>query len=413
MENEELESKKTFMDKSKEINEKFLNNMKKSIAAGLITISATFTPINANDIQQQIPTKIEMSQQEKGFENGKLLSMSLETEYLQDQLKFLIVNDKNNFISQDDKNLYAKYIVNPNDKKLEQQVIKKFTNYVENFNRNNPNDEFSTSFIRNPIGTSDGYDKMFLSHRSIFDTTISFDKFKGDWTKNKTIEEQYNILKNSQIISFDSECVYKDLKEMLKKEKDFVLSNNNDSYEEYNKLLKETNELLFKSIQRDVQNNLNLKTNAYSKYNYDFIKEDISKLNFVKSSLIEPKESSLMKEYNALNNIINSVSKNKEDVSSNLKVLNNEITNLKSLRNDYSLFESYKEINKLNETNDPKLKEKYEQFIVNLNNHYSNNDIFKGKYDYNSLLEKINNLEQKDNVVVNNENLNILSLNDR
>ena len=65
-------------------------------------------------------------------------------------------------------------------------------------------------------------------------------------------------------------------------------------------------------------------------------------------------------------------------------------------------------------TNTNDFKTKYDSFIIKFNEYYSNNELFKNKYDYNNILEKTSKFE-KNNEIKNKDNndTNILSLNDK
>lgn len=400
-----------FKDNTKDTNNCFSNNLKKAIVSGAIVISSCFTPTQANDIQQSNNQTIEFNQNEKSFEISKLLSMSMYGEYLPDQLKLIIINDQYNFISQKDKDIYSNYISNQNDKKSHDLALKTFTNFVENFNKNNENNYFSTSFIRNTYGESEFYDKFFVKSRSILDSNYLFKDFNSNWVGNKTIESQYQTLKDSQLTSLETDSVYKNLNKLTEKQKDFILSDNNENYEKFNQLLNDNLNLLYKSLQKDIETNIITRGNSYSKNNYDFIKQDLNKLSFISNSLIEPKQNLLNKEYESLSKIVNTNFTNKDNVLLNLKVFESEIVNLKSFRNNEKLFEEYKNIFNSN-TND--FKTKYDSFIIKFNEYYSNNELFKNKYDYNNILEKTSKFE-KNNEIENKDNndTNILSLNDK
>lgn len=323
--------------------------------------------------------------------NNSMFLNGFDKELLSDIMKNLILNDKTEIISLNDKELFANYILNKDNVSKDEyfNIKNKFINILEQHNESFKEFEIDKRFIEEL--KSKEFDELNLSKELDVISSLKNIDFSKKEINMYDFEKELDALEKVDFISEKTQEIIRNHKSVETHKKDFlneswfsennIFDNNNENIEKYKKindLYKESLGLVFNSVQKDLGNNIKDMSLLYddSGRKFKFLENDISKMEYIKNSLMNPESKILLDEKDDFENIVNRLN----DVSNSSKLFL-EPTDLtleqKTMRNiDMTLFY---------------LKEN----LINLNEIVKDKDLFneiKDLYDLNQNLKGNENL---------------------
>lgn len=390
-----------FIDKTKEqdsINSKYYTNLINTMKAGMIgttmlALGAT-SNVNAQDIvkPQTTPTYIQdyspkmtddllenkkiVSQElfKQNFENA-FFDAGLSGTLLVDQLKHLILNDKDNYIKNEDKLLFSKYISNPNDSKLYLESKNKLTNIIEEHNKNSQDVLKIDSVMLNDF--KNNYDNVALINKATKTNDIITN------LKNKNYHEDFVSVRNDDFhkemlsIAYSNigsektqEIVnqYRDIEDKYYQNKsEMFFDGNSEQSLKIEKLYQESLNLIYSSVQKDLSDGIKTRTDLYNNTGriHSFLKDDITKLEKIKNELIKPSTKLILDEKEEFVNMTNNINTSFKNINKDKSIkdddklfkkfdmvlfeLNSRLSELNTITNDSDLLKEIKDLSTLND----------------------------------------------------------------
>lgn len=385
-----------FIRKTEEKDNKFYDNVSKYVKAGMIGITmlalGATSNVNAQDIvkPQTTPTYIQdysPKMTDDLLENKKIVSQELFKQnfdnaffenglsgtLLIDQLKSLILNDKDNYISKENKLLFSKYISNPNDSKLYLESKNKLINIIEEHNKNSQDVLKIDNNMLNDLKNT--WDNVSLINKTpnLKETNDVITNFKNkNYDKYNMIEENnyfeiemLNIASSSLCSEKTKEIVsqYRDIEsKYYENRSEMFFDANSEQSLKIEKLYQESLNLVYSSVQKDLSNSIKDRTDIYNNTGrvHSFLKDDITKLEKIKSELIKPSTKLIMDEKEEFVNMTNNINTSFKDINKDKLIkdddklfkkfdmvlfeLNSRLSELNSIRNDSDLLKEIKDL---------------------------------------------------------------------